>query len=95
MRERDAADQIGAASCPERSGLFSPLLSMRSLLLFSLLSVTGLSAGVAAGSYGQRISLAPSLQAAAPFAAPFALLSFSSAAALALAGVALSDREAL
>lgn len=72
--------------------LFTPFDSMRSLLLTGALALTGGALALSASSYGERIALSSSARAAAPFAAPFALLAGGSAAALSLAMAAATER---
>lgn len=46
------------------------------------------------GNYGNRISLAPSAAAAAPYAAPFVLFAVGAGASVALCAAALCDAAA-
>lgn len=64
-------------------------------LLFSVLFSAALGSGLCSFSYGRAIQTAPNARAALPFAAPFALFSSFSAAALALSLVSLAQRDAL
>jgi hypothetical protein len=67
----------------------------RSYGLSVALALTGGAAALALPFYGDQILRAPSARAAAPFAAPFALLAASAAAAITLAAVALCDERRL
>lgn len=72
--------------------VFIPFDPMRSLLLTGALALTGGALALSASSYGSRIAFSSSARAAAPFAAPFALLAGGSAAALSLAMAAATER---
>jgi hypothetical protein len=67
----------------------------RSYVLALALALLGGAAALQLSSYGSRILRAPSAAAAAPFAAPFALLTVLSAAALTLSAAALCDERTL
>jgi adenosylmethionine-8-amino-7-oxononanoate aminotransferase len=70
-------------------------MSSRSYALSVALALTGGAAALALPFYGDQILRAPSARAAAPFAAPFALLASSAAAAITLSVVALCDERRL
>jgi hypothetical protein len=63
----------------------------RSYALAAALAIGGGALALCLPSYSSKILRAPSAAAAAPFAAPFALLTVSAAAALTLAAAALCD----
>lgn len=63
----------------------------RSYALALFLALSGIVAGVGCSFYSAKILKADSAAAAAPFAAPFALLALSAAAAVTLSAVAICD----
>ncbi len=67
------------------------LRSVRALAPTLALFAGSVAFGLCAATYGNRISLAPSAQAAAPFAAPFSLFASATAASFALAAAASCD----
>jgi len=87
-----SARPVAPALISDTLSVFNPFDLMRSLLLTGALALTGGALGLCASSYGERISLASSAKAAAPLAAPFALLAGGSAAALSLAMAAATER---
>jgi len=82
---------VEAALIADTLSLFIPFDPMRSLLLTGALALTGGALGLCASSYGERIAFSSAAKAAAPFAAPFALLAGGSAAALSLAMAAATE----
>lgn len=80
----------GATPCSSPS----PSQAMkRSLFLFLILGSAGIGTGVLASSYGRAMAAAPTVRQAAPHALPFSFLAVSAAASVALAPIALIDRD--